>query len=320
MTFNLLDYALRLSAEPPAEESAWQEHIPFAGVLIEMLRPRILVELGVHHGGSYLAFCKAIEDLALDCACYGFDAFVGDEHAGGYGSDVETHLRERHDARYGRFSRIVRSSFDEARNHFADGSIDLLHIDGLHSYEAARHDFEHWLPKMSASGVVLFHDINVRERGFGVWRVWDEVKRDRAHFTFEHGNGLGVLAVGDEHSPALRSFLALDGEEARRVRECFFALGQRISLQVERSSLRDRLVAQYGLVAQRDDEVRRLRQQLATVQEMQLEQEVTLAELGKSLHEANSFIHRTLQSVSFRLGVGATAPLRWVASRITGKA
>lgn len=315
-TFNLLDYSARVTAaEPPDEESAWQEHIPFAGVLVEMLRPALFVELGVHHGGSYLAFCRVIDELNLACACYGIDTFAGDDHAGHYGQEVELRLRSRSDARFGRFSRVVNATFDEALKQFDDGTIDLLHIDGLHSYEAARHDFESWLPKMSRRGVMLFHDIQVRERGFGVWRVWDEVSADRPHFAFRHGHGLGVLAVGSEVAPPLSALFSLDEASAERVRDIFFALGHRITLQVERRALSERL----GLVAQYEGEARRARKQLATVSDMQLGQEVELTNLRRALEEAQALNQQLLESLSFRIGMSATAPLRWVAAHLAGR-
>src|SRR3990167_9300637 len=189
--------------------SAWHEHIPFAFWLISAARPRLFVELGTHAGASYCAFCQAIDRLAVDCRAFAVDTWRGDEETGFYGEEVFEQLEAYHDQRYGRFSRLVRSTFDEALSHFDDQSIDLLHIDGVHNYDAVRQDFESWSTKLSPRAVVLFHDINVRERDFGVSRLWEEVSASRPHFTFDHGHGLGVLAVGDGVPHALRSLFAL---------------------------------------------------------------------------------------------------------------
>ena len=144
-------------------ELAWLGHIPFAYWLMSVHRPRTFVELGVHHGASYLAFCQAIERLGLDTAAYGVDTWQGDPQAGHYDEQVFVELNSYHAGRYTTFSRLLRSTFDEAAVRFGDKSIDLLHIDGYHTYEAVRHDFETWRPKLSERGIVLLHDINVRE-------------------------------------------------------------------------------------------------------------------------------------------------------------
>ena len=59
--FNPLDHPI-IFASPRrlTPISAWHEHIPFAMFLVEIIKPRTIVELGTHYGDSYCAFCQAV--------------------------------------------------------------------------------------------------------------------------------------------------------------------------------------------------------------------------------------------------------------------
>jgi glycosyltransferase involved in cell wall biosynthesis len=207
--------------------SAWYGHVPFAHWLVSVHRPASIVELGTHWGVSYAAFCEAVLREQLDARCLAVDSWQGDEHAGFYGADVLADLRRFHDARYAAFSTLKQSLFDAALDSVPDGSVDLLHIDGRHRYEDVRHDFDGWRGKLSDRAVVLFHDTNVRENDFGVWRLWAELAPSARCFEFLHCHGLGVLAVGDAVGGEVEALCRLSGGAANTLRERFSTLGER---------------------------------------------------------------------------------------------
>jgi len=224
-SFNPLDNPVCMERPLYVAPSAWMMHVPFAMYLVDVARPRVFVELGSHYGVSYCAFCQAVKHLGAGTKCYAVDTWQGDPQAGFFGQEVLDELRGHHDPLYGDFSTLLRMTFAEAASRFGRGSVDLLHVDGFHTYEAVKNDYETWLPLMSERGVMLFHDIAVREGDFGVWRLWDELKSRRPHYEVEFGHGLGVLAVGDEYPPALDRLFRATPDELEAIRDCFRRLG-----------------------------------------------------------------------------------------------
>ena len=111
---NLLDHPLCFAFPQRLAPSAWLGHVPFAMFVIDMLRPRTVVELGAHYGVSYCAFCQGVKELNLETRCYAVDSWQGDPHGGFFGPEVLDDLRRYHDPLYGGFSRLIQSTFDEA--------------------------------------------------------------------------------------------------------------------------------------------------------------------------------------------------------------
>jgi hypothetical protein len=183
------------------EPYSWVGHIPFASWLVRVGKPRIIVELGTHSGNSYFAICQAVNQYETGSKCYAVDTWQGDAHALSYGEDIHEMVRKHNEQNYASFSTLHRMTFDEALSKFEDGSVDLLHIDGLHTYDAVKHDFETWFPKLAPGAIVLFHDTNVRKEDFGVWKFWAEIKSTYpSSIEFKHSHGLGVLQLCNHKS------------------------------------------------------------------------------------------------------------------------
>lgn len=250
---------------PSDRDSAWLGHLQFADFVIREHRPAVLVELGSHWGHSYFAFCKSIKNAGIDCKAYAVDTWQGDDHAGLYGEEVFNSVRAHNDGNFSAFSSLLRMTFDEATDYFTDGSVDLLHIDGLHTYEAVKHDFNTWLPKLSPGALVLLHDINVRGRDFGVWKFWEELCEEYPdNIDFHHSYGLGVLQLPRASEKASYEWLR-DGVDKEQLRSFFASLGAR---EQQGLQLRHTQMAVAGLnqeVEQGHSEIERYRRELANM-------------------------------------------------------
>ncbi|NYT74326.1 class I SAM-dependent methyltransferase [Halomonas sp. QX-2] len=273
------------------EPDSWAGHTPFAAWLVSNQKPDRLVELGTHTGFSYGTFCQAVSENALPTQCFAVDTWQGDEHAGNYDDTIYQQVKEWHDERYSGFSRLMRMTFDDALAHFEMKSVDLLHIDGLHTYEAVKHDFDTWLPKLSDRAVVLFHDTHVRDRGFAVWQLWDELTKQYPHITFAHSSGLGVLLVGKDVAPSVKQLANTYQHSPELVSGMFAQLGGRIENLCEMRRQRHQNEARGRALEEREEMLVLRDNAIVTLEKTVREQQQALQQGRHLLTTAESTSH-----------------------------
>lgn len=86
-------------------------------------------------------------------------------------------------------------SLMEVKNILGKDKLDFLFIDGDHSYDGVKKDYEMYGDLVRLGGVIVFHDI-AANRCEGVMRFWQEVKNNKEYYEFICKNftlGIGCI-------------------------------------------------------------------------------------------------------------------------------
>ena len=179
---------------PKLKFAYWEGHRDFAYDLLHFVRPARLVELGSQYGCSLFTFCQAVRDFKLNTEINAVDMWSGDIGAEITGEEVYALVQKTAATYYPEVKlHLFQMRFDQALPDFANESIDILHIDGGHTFEDVERDFTTWLPKLKENGIVLFHDV-YSPIDQGSCDHWEKTKKEYdCHFDFTHSCGLGVL-------------------------------------------------------------------------------------------------------------------------------
>lgn len=107
----------------------------------------IIVEIGAEYGMSASLFCAFAKQSVK---IFSVDLFPGEL--------LRTHRHNLASQGYGQRSIQVKGDSHEIGKRWTEIPIDLLFIDGDHSYQGVVLDIKAWLPLVTVGGFVLFHD------------------------------------------------------------------------------------------------------------------------------------------------------------------
>jgi len=158
---------------------------------------RNVVEIGTARGGTLFLFLRS---LSADARVVSVD-LPGGAFGGGYPHWKALLFHAL--ARGGQSLKLLRgdSHAETTRDAISTalgGAADFILIDGDHSYEGAKRDFELYRPLLAKQGFLAFHDIvpGLPDKVGGVPRLWSELKAQYPHRELVKDWGQGGYGIG----------------------------------------------------------------------------------------------------------------------------
>jgi predicted O-methyltransferase YrrM len=148
--------------------------------------PRVVVEIGTCHGGTLYLWCQAAHP---DATLISIDLPHG-EYGGGYrpcrSRLYDAFRKPSQTLHLLRCDSHAEQTVEEVRRRIGNRPIDFLFIDGDHTYEGARRDFQLYSKLVAPGGRIALHDIAPQRKdpSIEVWKLWDEIKA-QGHRTSE---------------------------------------------------------------------------------------------------------------------------------------
>jgi predicted O-methyltransferase YrrM len=167
-------------------------------------KPACIMEIGTHRGGTLFVFARS----AAPQACLISVDLPGGEFGGGY-PDWKTSLYRKfalpqQELHLVRADSHAVTTVEQVRQILQGRRLDFLFIDGDHTYEGVKRDFELYSPLVRPGGLIAFHDIaeHPPESDCHVHRFWREISADYVCQEFLTSPTQGWAGIGLLRFPA----------------------------------------------------------------------------------------------------------------------
>jgi len=162
------------------------------------IKPEKFLEIGTCGGGTLFLFCRIASKNAKIISV----DLPGGVHGGGYpewkipiykkfvNTTQELHLI-RADSHKESTKKDIEKLLDSKK-------LDVLLIDGDHTYEGVKKDFKMYSPLVKKGGLIIFHDIIVHDPSLNCYvnDLWNEIKKDYKHLEIVDDWNQGYWGIG----------------------------------------------------------------------------------------------------------------------------
>lgn len=140
--------------EESSHETAFNKQEAFAlySLLYNLPDHAKIVEIGVEYGRSTSVIAEVSKEKK-------FEFLAVDNYCEDKGEEAKNHVLNQMKKHNWNFDLYLADSLQALKeNKVEDGEIDLIHIDGDHTFDGVYRDTEAWLPKIRKGGFACFDD------------------------------------------------------------------------------------------------------------------------------------------------------------------
>jgi len=163
--------------------------------IVSEAEPRTILEIGTANGGTLFLFTQVATPRAiitsLDLGNPSWKSIIYKRFKK-HGQKLHIVLSDSHNEQ----------TLNKVKTILKSEKLDFLFIDGDHSYEGVKRDFEMYAPLVKEGGIVAFHDVcpHPPQTGCEVNKLWNEIKGEYKHVEIvkdwrQGWAGIGVLYV-----------------------------------------------------------------------------------------------------------------------------
>lgn len=165
------------------------EVIGFMKYIDEELKPKNIMEIGLHNGGTFYLWCYLAQPGGIK---------LGLDLPNGPWGTVRDRTEKEIQANKILFQTFAPNTYvlwensrdpkaiEWVKNKLGDNKLDLLFIDADHTYAGVKLDYENYKPFVREGGIIAFHDIKDtethKEMACTVHLLWEELKGEKKEF------------------------------------------------------------------------------------------------------------------------------------------
>lgn len=159
------------------------------------LKPSVIMEIGTHRGGTLFVWSRIVPEsgtlVSLDLPAHADDAHTTVPA-------LEKLIPAGQKCTFLREDSHLPATLEKAKAALGGKQVDFLFIDGDHSYEGVKLDFEMYSPLVRKGGLIAFHDIapNPEVSEYGVAKYWQELRATHRVREYVDPNPVGPVGMG----------------------------------------------------------------------------------------------------------------------------